>query len=41
MTGVDGLLGSNLVQELLRRGYIVRVLIHPASLSLTLEGQPV
>jgi len=41
VTGADGLLGSNLVRELLHRDYVVRVLIHPSSLSLTLEGQPV
>jgi dihydroflavonol-4-reductase len=38
VTGSDGLLGSNLVRELLGRGLAVRALVHPSSRSDTLEG---
>ncbi len=38
VTGADGLLGSNLVRELIGQGLAVRVLIHPASKSPTLSG---
>lgn len=38
VTGADGLLGSNVVRELLRRHYKVRVLVQPNSQSLTLDG---
>ena len=38
VTGGDGLLGGNLVRELLSGGNEVRVLIHPASKSRTLDG---
>jgi dihydroflavonol-4-reductase len=38
VTGADGLLGSNLVRELLARDYSVRCLICPGSHSCTLDG---
>jgi len=38
VTGADGLLGSNLVRELLSRNYNVRVLLLPNSPSTTLDG---
>ena len=38
ITGADGLLGSNLVRELLDQGHEVRALIYPGSNSRTLEG---
>ena len=38
VTGADGLLGSNLVRLLLERGDTVRVFVHPASRSNTLDG---
>jgi len=38
VTGADGLLGSNLVRELLSRGYKVRALLLPNSPSSTLNG---
>ena len=38
VTGADGLLGSNLVRELIGRGFAVRVLIQPGSKSRTLDG---
>ncbi|MFT5166264.1 MAG: dihydroflavonol-4-reductase [Saprospiraceae bacterium] len=38
ITGADGLLGSNLVRELLARDYKVRVLLLPDSPSTTLDG---
>ncbi len=38
ITGADGLLGSNLVRLLLRRGYIVRVFLFPSSKSKSLDG---
>lgn len=41
ITGADGLLGSNLVRELLDHKHTVRVFIHPQSLSKTLDGLPV
>ena len=37
VTGGDGLLGSHLVRELIRRGYSVRVLIQPRCVSPTLN----
>lgn len=40
VTGADGLLGSNLVRELLEQGFSVRVLIQPGSRSPTLKGLP-
>lgn len=40
VTGADGLLGGNLVRELLARDFEVRVLVHPASRSATLDGLP-
>ena len=41
VTGADGLLGSNLVRELLSLNYEVRVFLHPASKSKTLDGLPI
>jgi len=41
VTGGDGLLGSNLVRELLAQGFSVRVLVQPGSKSPTLKGLPV
>jgi len=38
VTGPDGLLGSNLVRELMARGFSVRVLVQPGSKSPTLDG---
>jgi dihydroflavonol-4-reductase len=38
VTGGDGLLGSHLVRELLRRGIAARVLVQPGSPSPTLRG---
>lgn len=38
VTGGDGLLGSNLVRELLNRSYRVRVLVQPNRKAHTLEG---
>jgi len=41
VTGSDGLLGSNLVRELISRDYEVAGLIEKGSLSPTLEGLPI
>ena len=41
VTGADGLLGSNLVRELLEQGFSARVLVQPGSRSPTLQGLPV
>ncbi|MBN1343604.1 MAG: SDR family NAD(P)-dependent oxidoreductase [Phycisphaerae bacterium] len=41
VTGADGLLGSNLVRELLADDHSVRCLILPGSRSATLDGLPV
>lgn len=41
VTGADGLLGSNLTRELVRRGYDVHALVHSESTSATLAGLPV
>lgn len=41
VTGADGLLGSNIVRELLEHGYRVQVLIQPGSQSPALNGLPV
>lgn len=38
VTGADGLLGSNLVRELLKRGYLVRAFIQPGRNVNTLDG---
>jgi dihydroflavonol-4-reductase len=40
VTGGDGLLGSHLVRELIRRGIAVRVLVQPGGPSSTLRGLP-
>lgn len=41
VTGADGLLGANLVRELLDRKYSVVALIQPGSKSPTLDGLPI
>jgi len=41
ITGADGLLGANLVRELLSRGYSVRAVIQPGSKSVTLDKLPI
>lgn len=41
VTGPDGVLGSNLVRELLRRNYNVSVLLLDGTTSPTLEGLPI
>lgn len=41
VTGADGLLGSNLVRELLSRNYKVTALVHSGSKSITLKGLPI
>jgi dihydroflavonol-4-reductase len=41
VTGADGLLGSNLVRELLHRSYEVNVLILPGSEAVSLRGLPI
>ncbi len=38
VTGADGLLGTNLTRELIAQGARVRVLVHPASTSTSLDG---
>jgi dihydroflavonol-4-reductase len=38
VTGADGLLGSNLVRELLSRGHEIRAFVQPGRQQLTLEG---
>ncbi|HEY3429180.1 MAG TPA: NAD-dependent epimerase/dehydratase family protein [Cyclobacteriaceae bacterium] len=38
VTGADGLLGSNLVRELLRRGHSLRAFVQPSRQQKTLEG---
>ncbi len=38
VTGADGLLGSNLVRQLLHKNFEIKALIHPSSKSNTLEG---
>jgi len=38
LTGGDGLLGSNLVRELLKMGHELKVLVQPARQTLTLDG---
>jgi dihydroflavonol-4-reductase len=41
VTGADGLLGSNLVRELLSRNYAVRAFVQPGRQQKTLEGLPI
>ena len=41
VTGPDGVLGSNLVRELLSRNYTVSVLLEPGKDPLTLKGLPI
>ncbi len=41
VTGGDGFLGANLVRELCRRGYTVRVFSEPGRTTATLGGMPV
>lgn len=38
VTGADGLLGSNVVRELINRNYLVKVMIQPGHKAQTLEG---
>lgn len=38
VTGADGLLGSNLVRELLTRGHSIRAFVQPGRQQITLEG---
>lgn len=38
VTGADGLLGSNIVRELLMQGHDVRVILQPGKSSVTLDG---
>lgn len=38
ITGADGMLGSNLVRLLLKRGHTVTAFLHPSSKSTTLDG---
>jgi dihydroflavonol-4-reductase len=41
VTGPDGVLGSNLVRELIRRDYNVSVLLEPGKDPITLKGLPI
>lgn len=41
VTGADGLLGSNLVRELISRGHTVRAFVQPKRQQKTLEGLPI
>ncbi|MBL7827609.1 MAG: SDR family oxidoreductase [Saprospiraceae bacterium] len=41
VTGPDGLLGSNIVRELLSQGYEVRAMVEPGRKPGTLEGLPI
>ncbi len=41
ITGADGLLGSNLVRELLSRGHAIRAFVQPGRQQKTLEGLPI
>ena len=38
LTGGDGLLGSNLVRELLNKGHELKVLVQPGRQTITLDG---
>jgi dihydroflavonol-4-reductase len=38
LTGGDGLLGSNLVRELLKKGHELKVLVQPGRQTITLDG---
>src|SRR5688572_31059788 len=41
VTGADGLLGSNLVRELIGRGHNIRAFVQPGRQQKTLEGLPI
>ena len=41
VTGPDGLLGSNLIRELLNRGYSVTAMMENDKKSLTIENLPI
>ncbi|HET9052636.1 MAG TPA: NAD-dependent epimerase/dehydratase family protein [Cyclobacteriaceae bacterium] len=41
ITGADGLLGSNLVRELLSRGHNIRAFVQPGRQQKTLQGLPI
>ena len=41
VTGPDGVLGSNLVRELIQRNYKVNVLVEPGKDPITLNGLPI
>ena len=41
VTGPDGVLGSNLVRELLKRNYSVSVLLEPGKDPITLKDLPI
>lgn len=41
VTGPDGVLGSNLVRELLNRNYNISVLLEPGKETITLKGLPI
>jgi dihydroflavonol-4-reductase len=38
LTGADGFLGSNLIRELLERGYKIRALVEPGRECTSLDG---
>ncbi|OQA90193.1 MAG: 3 beta-hydroxysteroid dehydrogenase/Delta 5--_4-isomerase [bacterium ADurb.Bin236] len=41
VTGADGLLGGNLIREMIERGIEARAIVHPKSVSRTLDGLPI